>query len=110
MTGPTQTRHMPRVAAEPFMRVVGEMLDLEEQAAEDDRSFTDAIVVDHPPPRTRTKRSRPRNRQKSRYRTELQKPFRSPIAPSMAAKPNTATASGKSRPYWPGWWDNRLAR
>lgn len=28
-------RRMPRIAAEPFMRVVGEMLDLEEQAGED---------------------------------------------------------------------------
>lgn len=28
-------RRMPRIAAEPFMRVVGEMLDLEEQSAED---------------------------------------------------------------------------
>lgn len=26
-------RNMPRIAAEPFMRVVGEMLDLEEEAA-----------------------------------------------------------------------------
>jgi hypothetical protein len=26
-------RRMPRIAAEPFMRVVGEMLDLEEEAA-----------------------------------------------------------------------------
>lgn len=26
-------RSMPRIAAEPFMRVVGEMLDIEEQAA-----------------------------------------------------------------------------
>ena len=27
-------RNMPRMAAEPFMRVVGEMLDLEEESAE----------------------------------------------------------------------------
>jgi hypothetical protein len=29
-------RHMPRMAAEPFMRIVGEMLEMEEDAAEDD--------------------------------------------------------------------------
>jgi len=29
-------RRLPRIAAEPFMRVVGEMLDLEEEAAEED--------------------------------------------------------------------------
>lgn len=29
-------RNMPRIAAEPFMRVVGEMLDLEEEAASAD--------------------------------------------------------------------------
>jgi len=28
-----ELRRMPRIAAEPFMRVVGEMLDLEEEAA-----------------------------------------------------------------------------
>ncbi len=39
-------RHMPRIAAEPFMRVVGEMLDLEEEAASDDPSITDAVVVE----------------------------------------------------------------
>jgi hypothetical protein len=29
-------RRMPRIAAEPFMRVVGDMLDLEDEAADDD--------------------------------------------------------------------------
>lgn len=29
-------RRMPRIAAEPFMRVVGEMLDLEEEAGNDE--------------------------------------------------------------------------
>jgi len=29
-------RSMPRIAAEPFMRIVGEMLDLEEEAEKDD--------------------------------------------------------------------------
>ena len=29
-------RNMPRIAAEPFMRVVGEMLDLEEEVAQDE--------------------------------------------------------------------------
>src|SRR4051812_35622726 len=31
-----ELRRMPRIAAEPFMRVVGEMLDLEEAAADDE--------------------------------------------------------------------------
>src|SRR5579871_5986397 len=42
-------RNMPRVAAEPFMRVVGEMLDLEEQADDDDPSIADAVLVAAPP-------------------------------------------------------------
>jgi hypothetical protein len=29
-------RQMPRVAAEPFMRIVGEMLEMEEESAEDE--------------------------------------------------------------------------
>ena len=29
-------RNLPRIAAEPFMRIVGEMLDLEEEASESD--------------------------------------------------------------------------
>jgi len=36
-------RRMPRIAAEPFMRVVGEMLDLEEEMADD--SVPDAEMV-----------------------------------------------------------------
>jgi hypothetical protein len=36
-------RNMPRIAAEPFMRVVGEMLDLEETAGEG--AITDATLV-----------------------------------------------------------------
>jgi hypothetical protein len=36
-------RNMPRIAAEPFMRVVGEMLDLEEEVAQ-----TDTILVEEP--------------------------------------------------------------
>jgi hypothetical protein len=36
-------RNMPRIAAEPFMRVVGEMLDLEEATAGDD--LIEAAVV-----------------------------------------------------------------
>lgn len=35
-------RSLPRIAVEPFMRVVGEMLDLEDEASADD----DAIDVD----------------------------------------------------------------
>jgi hypothetical protein len=37
-------RSMPRIAAEPFMRVVGDMLDLEKAASND--SITEAEVVD----------------------------------------------------------------
>src|SRR5262245_6156552 len=50
-------RNMPRIAAEPFMRVVGEMLDLEEEAAglrEDDLLEAEVIVntaaPSHPTP------------------------------------------------------------
>jgi hypothetical protein len=38
-------RNMPRIAVEPFMRIVGEMLDLEEQVAGDDDDVTDADVI-----------------------------------------------------------------
>ena len=37
-------RRMPRIAAEPFMRVVGEMLDLEEEVAE--RDLVDADLAE----------------------------------------------------------------
>ncbi len=37
-------RNMPRVAAEPFMRIVGEMLEMEEEAAEDE--LPEAEVVE----------------------------------------------------------------
>ena len=40
-------RNMPRIAAEPFMRVVGEMLDLEEQAAEEE--IIEAAIAEPPP-------------------------------------------------------------
>lgn len=49
-------RRMPRIAAEPFMRVVGEMLDLEEDVA--DENVRDVEIVrtadqsDSPPPQT----------------------------------------------------------
>ena len=36
---------MPRIAAEPFMRVVGEMLDLEEETAGDE--IIDAEAIEH---------------------------------------------------------------
>jgi hypothetical protein len=39
-------RSMPRIAVEPFMRIVGEMLDLEEEAAED--NITDAQIAETP--------------------------------------------------------------
>ena len=38
-----ELRRMPRIAAEPFMRVVGEMLDLEEELA--DENVPDAEMV-----------------------------------------------------------------
>ncbi|HVV51127.1 MAG TPA: hypothetical protein VHO06_15775 [Polyangia bacterium] len=38
-------RNMPRIAAEPFMRVVGEMLDLEQEHAVTDGVVADAEVV-----------------------------------------------------------------
>ena len=41
-------RNMPRIAAEPFMRIVGEMLDLEEEVAEEDE--IDVVVLDPPLP------------------------------------------------------------
>jgi hypothetical protein len=37
-------RSMPRIAAEPFMRIVGDMLELEEEVAEED-DLADAEVV-----------------------------------------------------------------
>lgn len=41
-------RSMPRIAVEPFMRIVGEMLELEEEAAEEDE--IDVVVLDVPTP------------------------------------------------------------
>jgi hypothetical protein len=41
-------RRMPRIAAEPFMRVVGEMLDLEEESAREE--VIDADVTAAPLP------------------------------------------------------------
>lgn len=38
-----ELRRMPRIAAEPFMRVVGEMLDLEEESAQ--REIIEAAVT-----------------------------------------------------------------
>jgi hypothetical protein len=40
-----ELRRIPRMAAEPFMRVVGEMLDLEEEAAAED--VIDAVLSDN---------------------------------------------------------------
>ena len=39
-----ELRRLPRIAAEPFMRVVGEMLDLEEAAAASD--IVEAAIVE----------------------------------------------------------------
>jgi hypothetical protein len=39
-------RNMPRLAAEPFMRVVGEMLDLEEETSSADNEVPDAEVLE----------------------------------------------------------------
>ena len=41
-----ELRRMPRIAAEPFMRVVGEMLDLEEEAANNE--IVEAAIVEDP--------------------------------------------------------------
>jgi hypothetical protein len=41
-------RNMPRIAAEPFMRVVGEMLDLEEETA--DEEIIEAAIASDPAP------------------------------------------------------------
>lgn len=38
-------RNMPRIAAEPFMRVVGEMVDLEEEVSADDAILVAETVV-----------------------------------------------------------------
>lgn len=43
-----ELRRMPRIAAEPFMRVVGEMLDLEEEAAREEISDAD-VRLNAPP-------------------------------------------------------------
>jgi hypothetical protein len=43
-------RNMPRIAAEPFMRVVGEMLDLEEVADQDDIIDADVTTASLPAP------------------------------------------------------------
>jgi hypothetical protein len=40
-----ELRRIPRIAAEPFMRVVGEMLELEEQAANDEVIDADIRVA-----------------------------------------------------------------
>ena len=40
-----ELRRMPRIAAEPFMRVVGEMLDLEEESARDEIIDADLAVA-----------------------------------------------------------------
>jgi hypothetical protein len=37
-------RNLPRIAAEPFMRIVGEMLELEEEAADGDSIFDAELV------------------------------------------------------------------
>src|SRR5436305_5043600 len=41
-------RNMPRMAAEPFMRVVGEMLDLEEEAAQTEIIDADVTAASLP--------------------------------------------------------------
>jgi hypothetical protein len=41
-------RRMPRIAAEPFMRVVGEMLDLEEEAAREEIIDADVAAASSP--------------------------------------------------------------
>src|SRR5262245_39466380 len=43
-------RRMPRIAAEPFMRVVGEMLDLEEKSAPNEIIEADVTTASLPSP------------------------------------------------------------
>ncbi len=43
--GGVDLRRMPRIAAEPFMRVVGEMLDLEEASANEEIIEADTIAA-----------------------------------------------------------------
>jgi hypothetical protein len=43
-------RNMPRMAAEPFMRVVGEMLDLEEESAREEIIDADVTAASLPAP------------------------------------------------------------
>ena len=43
-----ELRRMPRMAAEPFMRVVGEMLDLEEEGAQDEIIDADVTTATLP--------------------------------------------------------------
>lgn len=45
-----ELRRLPRIAAEPFMRVVGEMLDLEEDTNDREVIDTEAAAVSAPPP------------------------------------------------------------
>jgi hypothetical protein len=45
-----ELRRMPRIAAEPFMRVVGEMLDLEEEAARAEIIDADVTAAPLPAP------------------------------------------------------------
>jgi hypothetical protein len=45
-----ELRRMPRIAAEPFMRVVGEMLDLEEQSAREEIIDADVTAASLPVP------------------------------------------------------------
>src|SRR5438552_4627487 len=40
-------RNLPRIAVEPFMRIVGEMLELEEESSADDSIF-DAELMESP--------------------------------------------------------------
>jgi hypothetical protein len=76
-------RNIPRIAAEPFMRVVGEMLDLEEAAEETE--IVEAAVVTEPfagasdVPRTATEAMEASEPQTSTV----------PLAPEPVASPTT---------------------
>jgi hypothetical protein len=78
-------RNMPRVAAEPFMRIVGEMLDLEAEAAGDDLIDLD---VSGPVPVIDAV-------------TTLEAAAPSPAPPAAAEPPSTAAAPAVAAPEPP---------
>jgi len=75
-----ELRRMPRIAAEPFMRVVGEMLDLEEEVAEGD--ILEADVLE----------------QRGTAVVVSAETVASPAAPTIAEQPHATDAIPEARP------------